>query len=204
MRCLLSQLLILAATWRSSKAYDLPLNCAPNNVTMSTPTYGLEGALFTVCAQNIIHSSPPPIYDVLIDFPRYPAWNTFVYLVDLPANVSSAKDVYVGMLSTFHTDGLFPAGLNSTSDETMTYLEPDNVPPFVGWRLNEGIIGDLLFQAEHISVLWDLENGTTKYVSWETYYGPLALVNLLLRSNLQTEFENQGRDLKTRVERLQS
>lgn len=86
----------------------------------------------------------------------------------------------------------------------MTYLEPNNMPPFVGWRLDEGAVGDLLFQAEHISLLWDLGNGTTKYVSWETYYGPLALVNLLLMSNLQMEFENQGRDLKARVEGLQS
>jgi len=108
------------------------------------------------------------------------------------------------MLSTFHTTGLFPVGANSTSGETMTYLEPGNLPPFVGWRLDEGAIGDLLFQAEHISLLWDLGDGTTKYVSWETYYGPIALVNLLLRGNLQTSFENQGNDLKARVEGLRS
>src|SRR5450756_2718809 len=126
-------LLPLVAT--TSNAYTLPLNCAPNSGIMTTPTYGTIGAIFTVCAQTTIHSCQSPIYGVLIEFPRYATWNTFVYSVDVPANVSSAADVYVGMPMTFHTFGLIPV-VNSTSNERITYLEPDTVPPFVGWRFD--------------------------------------------------------------------
>jgi hypothetical protein len=170
---------------------------------MTTPTYGTTSAIFTVCAQIPISSSLSPIYNILIDFPSYPAWNTFVYAVDLPSNVTSASDVYVGMPMTFHTSGLLPL-VNSTSNERITYLESDAVPPFVGWRFDGGVIGGLVMQAEHVSLLNDLGNGDTEYVSWETYYGAGALAVLVLKGNLQKEFEDQARDLKARVEELGS
>lgn len=182
-----------------SNAYKLPLNCAPNSGIMTTPTYGTTGAIFTVCAQNLINTSPSPIYNALIDFPRYPAWNTFVYSVDMPAGVTSAKDVYVGMPMTFHSSGLL-GGINSTSDERITYLEPKATPPFVGWRYDPGAIVGLAMQAEHVSLLQDLGNGSTKYVSWETYYGVGSVVIAALKGSLQKEFEDQARDLKARLE----
>jgi hypothetical protein len=187
----------------SSNAYTLPLNCAPNSGIMTTPTYGITGAIFTVCAQTTIYASSIPIYDVLIDFPHYSSWNTFVYSVDVPANVSCAADVYVGMPMTFHTFGLIPV-VNSTSNESITYLEPAAVPPFVGWRFDPGVLGGLVMQAEHVSLLQDLGDGTTEYVSWETYYGAGALAVLVLGGNLQKEFEDQARDLKAWVEGLLS
>ena len=183
----------------ASRAYTLPLNCAANGGIMTTPTYGTTGAMFTVCVQNTINSLPSAIYEVLLVFPEYPAWNTFVYAVDLPAGVTSAADVYVDMPMTFNTSGLLPP-LNTTSDELITYLEPDNVPPFVGWRENGGTIGDLLMQAEHISVLNDLGDRTTEYVSWETYYGLGAVTVASLSANLHTEFQDQAVELQARVE----
>jgi hypothetical protein len=186
----------------AAKAFNLPLNCAPNNGTMTTPTYGTTGVIFTVCAQITIHSCPLPIYDVLIDFPSYPAWNTFVYAVDVPSNVTSASDVYVGMPMTFYTTGLIPL-VNSTSNEQIIYLQPDAVPPFVAWRFDGGVLGGLVMQAEHVSLLNDLGGGETEYVSWETYYGVGALAVLALRGNLQKEFEDQATDLKARVESLE-
>lgn len=58
-------------------------------------------------------------------------------------------------------------------------------------------------QAEHINVYNDLGNGQTEYVSWETYYGPMAeTLRDLMKPNLQKGFEAQGRDLKARVESL--
>jgi hypothetical protein len=198
MRLSASLLVVLTA---SSNGYTLSLDCAPDNGTMTTPTFGTTGALFTVCAQTTINSPPSPIYNVLFDFPRYPAWNTFVYLVDLPSNVSSGKDVYVGMLMTLHSSGLFP-GVNSTSGERITFLEPDAVPPFAAWRYDEGDLVGLVMNAEHVTVLDDLGNGTTRYISWETYYGPGAVATLALRANFQTGWEMEARDLKARVEGL--
>lgn len=191
--------LLLAIFASSSIAYTLPLSCAPDGDIMTTPSYGTADAIFTVCAQDTINSPPPPIYDVLIDFQCYGDWNTFVYAVDLPVTVSSANNVYVRMPMTFHTHGLLPV-LNSTSNERVTYLEPDAMPPFVAWRYDGGLLGGLFMQAEHVSVLQDLGDGTTKYVSWETYYGAGALLVKSLKTNLKKEFEDQGRDLKARVE----
>ena len=104
---------------------------------------------------------------------------------------------------TFYSSGLIPL-LNSTSNERITYLEPDAVPPFVAWRFDPGVLGGLVMQAEHVSLLQDLGDGKTEYVSWETYYGAGALVVLALKGNLQRGFEEQTTDLKARVEGLLS
>lgn len=146
-----------------------------------------------------MHAAPSAIYNTLLDFPRYPAWNTFVYAVDLPSGVSSPKDVYVGMSMTFYTTGLVP-GVNTTSTEKVTYLQKHAKTPFVGWRSDIEATQETM-QAEHISVLVDEGRGKTRYVSWETYYGVGSVALLVLRGNLQTEFEKQGVDLKKRVER---
>lgn len=192
---------ILVALATLSNSYTLPLMCAPSGTIMSTPTYGSTGAIFTVCSESTIAGPQPPIYNVLIDFNRYSAWNTFVYAVDLPSDVTSASDVYIDMPMTFHTSGLLP-GVNSTSDERISYLELENDPSFVGWKFDPGAVGGLLMNAEHVSLLVDLGDGTTKYVSWETYYGALSALTAALKKNLQTEFEAQGRNLKVRVEAL--
>ncbi|TVY36300.1 hypothetical protein LOCC1_G007833 [Lachnellula occidentalis] len=200
MRLSTSQPLILLIA-ASSNGSTLPFNCAPDNDTMTTPSFGTTDAVFTACSQITINSSPSAVYEALLDFPRYPDWNTFVYSVELPSNVSSAKDVYIGMPMTFHSSGLLP-GINSTSDERITFLEPDVVPPFAAWRYDEGALVGLLMNAEHVTVLEDLGDGTTNCVSWETYYGAGALLTLTLKANLQTEFQNEVSDLKGRVEAL--
>jgi hypothetical protein len=75
-------------------AFDLPHECSDG--IMTTPTYGTTRAVSTVCANDTIDGPPSLIYKVLIDFPKYGEWNSFVYAVDLPGNVTSAKNVYVG------------------------------------------------------------------------------------------------------------
>lgn len=108
---------------------------------------------------------------------------------------------------TFHSAGLLPSGVNSTSGERVTYLEPRTAPPFIAWRYDPGILVELVMDAEHVSLLRSVgdasgegEGAGTEYVSWETYYGVGALAVLALRANLQKEFEEQARDLKARVE----
>jgi len=184
----------------SSASYEPPLECSSG--IMPTPSYGTEDAVFTVCGNVTINSTPPKIYEVLLDFLRYPAWNTFTYQVDLPANVTSVKDVYVGMIMELHTDGLI-TGVNTTSTEKVSYLEPHADPPFAGWGDDSGSIGNLVLEAEHISLLRKLPDGTTQHLSWETYYGPGAVAVLVLKDNLQTEFQQQAEDLKKRVESLE-
>jgi uncharacterized membrane protein len=75
-------------------AFTLPHVCSDG--IMETPTLGTKNAIFTVCSNNTIEGPPSFLYEVLIDFPKYPEWNSFVYKVDVPDNVTSAKDVYIG------------------------------------------------------------------------------------------------------------
>lgn len=189
---------LLPAAATAAAIPGLYFTCPPSGTLMATPKYGTEGAVFTVCAQISIHGSESTIYDVLLDFPRYHEWNTFVIDVNVPSNVSSADDVYLGMPMTLHTSGLVP-GVNTISQEVISYLKPSYQTPFAGWYADAGI-GLAGLQAEHIILLKDLGGGMTEYVSWETYYGAGAVLVAALKDNLQTQFEHQGRDLKIRVE----
>lgn len=65
---------------------------------MPTPSYGTDGAVFNICSNLTIAASVEEVYDVLADFGRYHLWNSFVYAVELPANVTCGKDDYVGFV----------------------------------------------------------------------------------------------------------
>ena len=93
------------------------------NGILPTPTYGLTGSLFTVCAEELIAAPVSRIYDTLIDFRNYHIWNSFVIDVKVPATVINPSDVSVGMSMDFTTQGLLPL-LNSTSTEIVTVLSP--------------------------------------------------------------------------------
>jgi hypothetical protein len=68
------------------------------------------------------------------------------------------------MPMTFHTSGLLSPP-NSTSDERITYLKPEAVPPFVVWRFDPGVLGGLVMNAKHVSPLREVGVGRTEYVS---------------------------------------
>jgi len=180
-----------------SHAQPLPLQCTTG--IMATPRFGTTNAVFTVCSNLTIPATPSLIYNVLADFPRYHEWNSFVYDIDLPTGVETVDDIFVEMPMTFYTRGLVP-GLNTTSEERMTALEggEEVVPKYIAWRYDGGPAGDLLMQAEHVSLLVEVEGGT-RYVSWETYYGPGAPAVLALEGQLNEQFAVQGYDLRNRV-----
>ncbi|KAH8594564.1 hypothetical protein B0O99DRAFT_687786 [Bisporella sp. PMI_857] len=164
---------------------------------MTTPSFNLTGAVFTVCATAFITAPPLLIYDVLIDFTRYHEWNSFVYAVDVPEGVTGPRSVWVGMPMKLYTRGLVE-GLNTTSDERVTWLEPRKRDPFAAWKYDGGLLGGAVMQAEHVSLLWADEDGY-QHVSWETYYGPGAMTLLPVRERLQQQFEVQAVDLTERV-----
>lgn len=137
------------------------------------------------------------MYDALIDFNSYHLWNSFVIDVDVPPGVRTPEDLYVGMPMTFTTSGVVPL-VNTTSAEVLTGLDK-NLPT---WRSNVTLLG-VLIVAEHPNILVDQGDGTTRYVSYETYYKePLILTLLAARSTLAGLFEQQGKDLKAYVESL--
>ncbi|KAJ7448804.1 hypothetical protein FB451DRAFT_1288628 [Mycena latifolia] len=176
-----------------------PSNCADG---LPTPTYGSDQIVFTVCAELNISAPLIDVYNAILDFQAYPSWNTFVFAVDLPSNVTTTpSDNYVGMPMTFHTAGVLPP-FNTTSNEVLTVLDYANAAGYSlsAWRYDDGL-GGLGMRSEHPSVLVDVGGGATRYLSFETYYvGTETAVVLPLKENLQTAFEKQGADLKAYVE----
>jgi hypothetical protein len=137
------------------------------------------------------------VYNTIMDFNAYHVWNSFVTDVDVPPGVETPDGVYVGMPMTFTTSGIVPL-VNTTSAEILTVLNK-NLPT---WRSNVTLLG-VLIVAEHPNILVDQGNGTTRYVSYETYYKePLVLSLLAMKSTLKGLFEKQGNDLKAYVESL--
>lgn len=179
------------------------LHCPSNSADgLPTPTYGSDQIVFTVCAELNISAPLIDVYNAILDFKAYPSWNTFVLAVDLPSNVTSTPtDNYVSMPMVFHTAGVFPP-FNTTSTEVLTVLDYANAAGYSmsAWRYDDGL-GGVGMRAEHPNVLVDVGDGTTRYLSFETYYvGAETVVVLPSKGNLQTAFEKEGADLKAYVE----
>jgi hypothetical protein len=200
---------ILSATFNPS------LVCSSNGGKLPTPTYGGAGILFTACTELLINAPLSKIYNTIIDFQRYGAWNSFVPAVSLPPGVVTPGGVYVGMKMGFTSTGLIP-GVNTSSTEVVTVLSPPGSPQLTSnptpgaqhgqqaiaaWR-SDDILNGTLLPAEHPNLLTDFGNGSVRYVSYETYYIPGAVALLGLKANLQKEFEQQGLDLKRYVEAM--
>ncbi|KDN43972.1 hypothetical protein K437DRAFT_257277 [Tilletiaria anomala UBC 951] len=180
------------------------IQCTDGGI-LPTPTYGDSGSIFTACAQLVIDAPVEQVYNAIIDFGSYPKWNSFVPLVK-PRDGAVLSDVRAGLPMTFHSAGLAPFGLNTTTDERVTVLDLPSYPrpasALVVWRFDPAL-GATLIQAEHPNILTHLHNGSTRYISYETYYslGSVA-VQLLEEAKLKKQFVQQGHDLKAYVERM--
>jgi len=196
--------------------YDYSSITCPDPDTFSlsaliTPTYGTSGGVFVVCSSIVISAPASLVRDVILDYHSYSLWNSFVVSVtNMPSNViETPRDVCVGMPMTFTTSGLV-AGLNTTSNEILTVVDGEGVgegedgrPYFlVAWRYDDGLAGTGA-RAEHPYVIVDLGGGSSRVLSYESYYVGLLTPSIdLLKGKLQTQFENQAADLKAYVESL--
>lgn len=182
------------------------MQCSPDpNAILPTPSYGDVNGSFTVCAQNLIKAPPQVVYDAIVDFHSYPAWNTFTYNVSgLPANVTSTPaDVYVGMPMALHSTGVVPL-INTTDDLVVSVLQNDPNKGYMmpAWLSNTTFFG-VLAKTERVHVLTPAEGGGTRYVAFQTFFkDPLYLdkVEYLLKGNLQNGFALQGDDLRVYAE----
>ncbi|KAI0840904.1 hypothetical protein F5Y06DRAFT_262022 [Hypoxylon sp. FL0890] len=170
--------------------------------TLVTPTYGTEGAIFTICTELVINAAPLAGYNAILDFKSYPQWNSFIINVAVPENVTSTpEDIYVGMPMTFTSNGLI-SGLNTTSIEVISLFDPSGAAGYLinAWHYDDGF-GGIGSRAEHPNIFVDLGNGSTRYLSYETYYAGLATGTIaLLKDKLQKEWDIQAQDLKAYVE----
>ncbi|OTA92999.1 hypothetical protein M434DRAFT_396005 [Hypoxylon sp. CO27-5] len=180
-----------------------PLHCPEDpTATLITPTYGTKGAIFTICSELIINAEPLAGYNAILDFKSYPQWNSFIINVALPDNVTSTpEDIYVGMAMKFTSNGLI-GGLNTTSTEVITLFDPSGVSGYLinAWHYDDGV-GGIGSRAEHPNVFVDLGNGSTRYLSYETYYAGWSTGTIaLLKDKLQKQWDIQAQDLKAYVE----
>ncbi|KAI0848287.1 hypothetical protein F5Y00DRAFT_238765 [Daldinia vernicosa] len=182
------------------------LHCPEDpTATLVTPTYGAEGAIFTICSELVLDNTGPlTAYNAILDFKSYPRWNSFIIDVALPDNVTSTPDdIYVGMTMQFTSNGLI-GSLNTTSTEVISLLDPSGAEGYLinAWHYDDGI-GGVGSRAEHPNVFVDLGNGSTRYLSYETYYAGLSTGTIaLLKLQLQHQWDIQVRDLKVYVESL--
>ncbi|KAK5630992.1 hypothetical protein RRF57_006707 [Xylaria bambusicola] len=185
------------------------LSC-PSSIlsTLTTPTYGDKGAVFTICSSMDIEAPVNVIRDVVLDFKSYHLWNSFVVSVSVPPNVAETpQDLYVGMPMVFTTAGLIE-GLDTSSDEILTIVDgigvgaQGNLYSLVAWRYDDKLAG-LGSRAEHPYVIVDGGYNSSRVLSYETYYfGLLTPVIALLGGNLQEQFSVQAANLKAYVEGL--
>ncbi|KAI0525506.1 hypothetical protein F5B22DRAFT_658340 [Xylaria bambusicola] len=197
----------VAATYSE---FDYSSLSCPSSIlsTLTTPTYGDKGAIFTVCSSIDIEAPVTVIRDVVLDFKSYHLWNSFVVSVSVPPNVAETpQDLYVGMPMVFTTAGLIK-GLNTSSDEILTIVDSvgvgtqGNSYSLVAWRYDDKLAG-LGSRAEHPYVIIDQGCNSSKVLSYETYYfGLLTPAIALLGSSLQEQFSTQAANLKAYVEGL--
>jgi hypothetical protein len=178
------------------------LGCPPqyrdvtcNGGILSTPTYGLDGAVFTVCASVEICGSVKEVSDTILNFRKYEEWNTFIYDADVPDDVATPHDVAPGLAVLFYSTGIQP-GVNNTGTDVITFIDRPFYSAWINVE-NEAFVG----VSEHVSTFCPTRGGKTKYTHWQTQYLPQANVLLPIKESLQRQFEAQANDLKAYVER---
>ncbi|EME44435.1 hypothetical protein DOTSEDRAFT_72046 [Dothistroma septosporum NZE10] len=174
------------------------LDARCNNSIIGTPSFGLDNAIFTVCAEITIDAPVEAVYETWVDFESYHLWNSFVTDVHaLPGSSISQVPPQIGTEMLFsNTFPPIPKFLPGPSVERLSYTEPNadgrGEAALVAWIGYES--------AEHPSVFTDIGEGRTGFVSWETFYGVHGTALVAGKEWLQGRHETQARDLKGYVE----
>ncbi|KAF2178170.1 hypothetical protein K469DRAFT_600410 [Zopfia rhizophila CBS 207.26] len=188
----------------STRLLSLPLAlgypASYNNIDcsglISTPTYGLKDANFSICATIHIKAPVHKVCNVILDFHRYKDWNTFVYDAIPPDGVDGPEDVRLGMNIQFSSTGI-PPGQNSTATDIITFVER---PFFAAWKNIE--FEEFIGHSEHCLLFLPLPNGYTRFTHWQTQLGANGRTLYPVKADFQREFEFEARDLKTYVESM--
>ena len=168
------------------------LRCADGAI-LPTPTFGLKGAVFTVCGTSVVRGSVQTVSNAILDFRRYYKWNTFI--INASLSVCTPECVYApGLKIAFTSTGIVP-GLTSVGNDVTTYIER---PHFFAWKNTES--PDQTGISEHVSVFVPVPGGKVRYTHWQTQYGAGAKNLLPVKDAFQSQFQKQADELKVYVE----
>ena len=137
-----------------------------------------------------IDASVEAIWEVLMDFEAFPAWNPFIQSISGKATEGSCLNVRI----------VPPGGQAMTFRPTVTHVR---VGRELRWLGHLGMPG--LLEGEHIFELEALAEERTKFVQRECFRGLLLpLFWKTLNSKTRQGFEQMNQSLKQRVEQRTS
>ena len=136
--------------------------------------------------ETIIHASAERIWQILIDFDRYPEWNPFV--ISILGRPKLRERLKVTLLNT--------KGKPTTFQPKITLLKKNQV---FGWLGNLWIVG--LFDGHHIFEIQEMEQGRCRFLHREEFSGLLVpLFWKSLDTKVRTGFEAMNEKLKSMAE----
>lgn len=143
----------------------------------------------TVRVETIISAPRRAVWDVLVDFARYPEWNPFTVGVATTGRIGDPVllDVKLG-------------GRRLRMRERMRVYEPERR---VGWGLY--LAGGVLLDCTRVQELEDAAEGSTRYACHESFRGlSVPIFFGLTRAAMQEGFEANAEALRRRVLALTS
>ena len=134
-----------------------------------------------------IDASPAQVWDILMDFEKYPEWNPFIKSISGNATVGGNLKVVMQQ----------PDSKSMTFKPKCLIAEPNKEFRWLGHLFIKG-----LFDGEHIFKLREREGGTTKLVQCENFNGLLLPIFWKqLNSKTISAFEQMNTALKNRAEK---
>jgi hypothetical protein len=142
---------------------------------------------------EIFISAPPwRVFEVVMDFDRYPRWNCFTPRITLRTGVQSRGEQFD--LDCRMTD----AKLLKNEHEEIIDIRPDTYSLCMGTSRSRGRPGIKSFRWQ---ICHPLDGGATRFVNYEEFHGPLApLVHLFYSRKLKTAFDKYCAALKKEAE----
>jgi hypothetical protein len=143
----------------------------------------------TVRVESIIPASRRSVWDVLVDFARYPEWNPFTVRVDTTGRIGDRVRMEVLL-----------GGRRMTMRERMRVHEP---PRRIGWGLHIG--GGYLLDCTRVQELEELGERRTRYVCHESFRGlSVPLFFARYEQAMREGFEAVAQALGARVAQLEA
>lgn len=145
-----------------------------------------------ISSEIIIDGPPEAVWRIIIDFDRYPLWNSFT-----PRITAASRDFYAG--AEFDLDcRMTDRELLVDEHEMILEIDPEKFAFCMGTSRTKGRPG---IRSYRWQICEPLAGNRTRLVNYERFEGPLApLVRLLYRKKLTRAFERYCLDLKKFVE----